>query len=256
MKHYFLKVLAGMVIGVLFSMQSIYAAEIITQTLEKDTRITPPRVMAIKRVEMPMFKKGTVVTLNEYGEVLEGILAEDINLPYETGTSRNSAATVSYTVPQYIFIPTVTEPQPQYRVLRFKDGTKVVFNDKGEVTRGTVCSDRSVMLTQSNHIWVSDGEIRFYKNGLIAICTLADDYYLRPVGWSQISTENNANIICTRLIEFKGKKPVELNEKCEVTKGTLSKDTKLMSPIGIMKVYEAGTTVEFDDNGSVVKASK
>lgn len=31
---------------------------------------------------------------------------------------------------------------------------------------------------------------------------------------------------------------------------------ELFSPGGSMKVYEAGTTVEFDDNGVVVKDSK
>jgi hypothetical protein len=36
----------------------------------------------------------------------------------------------------------------------------------------------------------------------------------------------------------------------------LNKDTNLLSPAGSIKVYEAGTTVEFDDKGIVIKASK
>jgi hypothetical protein len=77
------------------------------------------------------------------------------------------------------------------------------------------------------------------------------------VGWSQILTKNYTNsTACSGLVEFKGKKPIELNEKGEVVKGTLKNDTKLLlAPDGSStKVYEAGTTVEFDNKGVVVKA--
>jgi hypothetical protein len=49
---------------------------------------------------------------------------------------------------------------------------------------------------------------------------------------------------------------IELNEKGEVVKGTLKNDTKLLSaPSGTMtKVYGAGTVVEFNEKGIVVKA--
>lgn len=49
--------------------------------------------------------------------------------------------------------------------------------------------------------------------------------------------------------------PLELNDKGEVIKGTLNNNTKLPSPDGI-RLYTAGTTVEFDGNGVVVKATK
>jgi hypothetical protein len=99
---------------------------------------------------------------------------------------------------------------------------------------------------------------------MLATCTLAVNTYLRPVGWQQILTENYTNsMACSGLVEFSAKKQIMLNEKGEVVKGTLNKDTTLLTTASMLrpdssdkKVYEAGTTVEFDDKGLVVKASK
>jgi hypothetical protein len=60
-------------------------------------------------------------------------------------------------------------------------------------------------------------------------------------------------------VEFKGGKPVELNDKGEVVKGTLNNDTKLPADnilvpgISGKKLFKAGTAVEFDDKGTVAK---
>jgi hypothetical protein len=66
-----------------------------------------------------------------YGEVLEGVLAEDVDLPYEAGTPQNSLKpTAMSDVPlQFVFIPTYTDAMPTNRLLPFKGGTKVIFND-------------------------------------------------------------------------------------------------------------------------------
>lgn len=234
-------------------------AALITKTLDEDTRITPPGVIVATLDDIPMFKKGTVVTLNEYGEVLKGILAKNVNLPYETGASESIRQASSYTPSIPIFIPYSVDAKPKYRVLPFKGGTEVIFNAKGEVIKGTISSsNESIELNPVNHILVSNGEVSFHKNGMVATCTLAKDSYLRPVGWPQILTENFTDTTaCSGLVEFKGKTPIELNEKGEVVKGTLSKDTRLLpAPDVRKKVYEAGNTVEFDDKGIVVKATK
>ncbi|SHK07553.1 hypothetical protein [Propionispora hippei] len=263
MQRNLLKVLTGVMLSgfLLFGYIANAEAALYTRTLTENTRITPAGVIVATWSNIPKFKQGTVVTLNEYGEVFEGILAEDISLPYESGTSQDTVRTAYTPVPFYVY--SYTTKEPTNRVLPFKGGTKVTFNDKGEVINGTISgSNESITLNQTNHILVSNGEISFHKNGMVAMCNLSSDSYLRPVGWLQILTENYSdNSACSGLVEFKGGKPIMLNEKGEVLKGTLNKNTKLLSLSGILsavsiKAYEAGTTIEFDDKGIVVKASK
>lgn len=269
-----LRVLIGLILLVSVFCPAAYAARI-TKTLDENTRITPPGQIVATRAEIPMFKKGSVVTLNDLGEVLEGILAENISLPYESGNSHDSAkATYAPAPPPVIIIPSpapppifipysVTDMTPQIRVLSFKSGTKIVFNDRGEVIRGTISADQTITLNPVNRISVSKAEISFHENGMVASCTLASNSYLRPVGWSQILTDNFTDrIACSGFVEFKAGKPIQLNDKGEVIKGTLNQDTKLISVNALIpeanakKLYEAGTAVEFDDKGLVVKAVK
>ncbi len=255
MQKNLLKGLAGIILSafLLFSHIACVEAAQYTRTLTENTRITPAGVIVATWSDIPKFKKGTVVTLNEYGEVLEGTLAEDASLPYETGTSQDAVKTGYTPIPFYVY--SYETKVPANRVLPFKGGTKVTFNAKGEVINGTVKSSReSITLNQTNQIFISNGEISFHKNGMVATCTLASNSYLRPVGWLQILTENYAdNAACSGLVEFKADKAIILNEKGEVLKGTLNKNAKLLSAGGL-KAYEAGTTVEFDDQGTVVKA--
>lgn len=266
--HFLVKAVSGVILlaFLLFCDNPGTSAAQITKTLDHDTRIMPPGFIVAASFEIPNFKKGTVVTLNMYGEVLEGILAEDIDLPYETGTTQNSVkpTAMAYVAPQFVFVPSYTNTTPTNRVLPFKGGTKVAFNDKGEVIKGTLNGyNQNIVINPTNHISVSEGEISFHKNGMLALCTLASDSYLRPVGWSQILTENfTDSTACSGFVEFKAGKPMLLNDKGEVIKGTLSKNTKLRSflrlNIGVagIKSFEAGTTVEFDEDGIAVKSSK
>lgn len=271
-RHCLLKCLNGvLLIAFLFfcGNPSATAAQI-TKMLDNDTKIMPPGFIVATWSEIPKFKKGTVVTLNMYGEVLEGILAEDVSLPYESGTTQNSVkpTAMSYIAPPIMIIPTYTQTMPTNRVLPFKGGKKVRFNDRGEAISGTLNgSNQNIMLDLTNHIGVSEGEISFHKNGIPARCTLDNNSYLRPVGWSQILTENITDTIaCPGFVEFQAGKPVLLNEKGEVIKGTLNKDTKLRSffltslLLGNReeetKVFKAGTEVEFDEKGIATKVVK
>ena len=267
------------IIAVLLLLYPGACAAQISKTLAESTRITPPGVIVASWGDIPMFKKGTVVILNDFGEALEGVLAEDISLPYETGDCRETARPTYYIpspqppiiinprpapAPPPIFIPNVvTDMAPQIRVLSFKGGTKVVFNDRGEVVRGTLSTKQFINLNPTNSITVSGAEISFHKNGMVATCTLNNDTYLRPVGWMQILTDNFTDrITCSGFVEFKGGKPVELNDKGEVIKGTLENDTKLASDnilvpgISGKKLFKAGTAVEFDAKGTVIKAQE
>lgn len=256
MQKNLLKGLAGVILSafLLFShIASVEAAQY-TRTLTENTRITPAGVIVVTSSNIPKFKKGTVVTLNEYGEAFEGTLAEDVSLPYETGTSQDAVRTGYTPLPFYVY--SYETKVPATRVLQFKGGTKITFNDKGEVIHGTIKgSKESITLNQTNQLFVSSGEISFHKNGMVATCKLGSNTYLRPVGWLQILTENYTdNLACSGLVEFRAGEAIVLNEKGEVLKGTLNLNAKLLSAGGI-KVYGAGTTVEFDDNGIVVKAS-
>lgn len=263
MKKSLSQTVAGMLLIAFFLVgynASVDAAQY-NRTLKENTRIMPPGIIVTKWDNIPKFKKETTVLINEYGEVLEGTLAENIRLPYVTGSSQ-SIRPAAYTPPQFIFIPSAAD-EPITKVLPFKSGTRIIFNDKGEVIKGTISSSTVILtLNQANQLRVSTGEISFYKNGMLETCTLAEDYYLRPVGWRQILTENfTDNSACPGFIEFKSGKPITLNDQGEVTKGTLNKDTKLLAPAGVLasgvlKLYAAGTTVEFDDKGFVVNASK
>lgn len=226
------------------------AANTITKILDANTYITPPGVIASQwGNNMPEFKKGTSVIFNDYGEVIEGTLASDFYLPCVAGGP--------FYYREY-FGGSDAHMLPN-RLLNFKQNTKVTFNDKGEVTKGTVGgSFIRIPVSQTNYIEPPDGsEVSFHENGMIASCITSNELYLRPVGWRKIINENNINQkIAPGFVVFKKGTLIQLNDKGELIKGTLNKDTKLLSSNDSVKIYEAGTTVEFDDKGIVVKVSK
>lgn len=242
MKHLLLKVLTGTILMtfVFFVCISGANAAPITKTLEADTKLIPSGLLAIENP--PTFKKGTTVILNENGEVIEGILAYDSLLSC---------------------VPLVYEDNGRvyFRPYKgcFNRDTKIIFNSRGEVMKGTTyygignfAPYLNVPLNSSSVIRLKQStEVSFHANGMMAYGTPDSDIYLKPVGWKQITDNGMAGSV-----QFKGGRQIELNEKGEVVKGTLNKDTKLMSPLGILKFYVAGTTVEFDDNGAVVKFFK
>jgi len=269
-KKILLKVLTGTILlaFLFFCHNTRVNAALITRTLDNDTILLPPGVMAVTNwwAAGPKFKKGTVVTINEHGEVLEGTLvsaaffhigvAPQLGYLVSSDWDRND---VSHKVP-------------------FQD--RIRFNDKGEVIKGTIGSCTEIPLNQVCLVELAaHTEVSFYDNGRLQSGTLQNDTYLRPVGWLQILTQNyidnvvypgvddykngprndkgevTYSIEFPGFVEFKSRTQFELNDKGEITKGTLNKDAKLLSPDGI-KLYVAGTMVDFDDNGVVVKASK
>ena len=256
MKKILLKVLTGAILMtfLLFSHNIGVEAAQITKTLDIDTRITPSGTITISQSNMPTFKKGTTVILNEYGEVIEGTLSSDKIFPC---VARGPFYYDYFN--EYKLIP--FSPN---RLLNFKGGTRVIFNDKEEVIKGTLADNAEIPITIGNSIRVSKGEISFHNNGIPAFFTLGSNTYLRPLGWQKnleagyTKKTNDAEFVinCPGFVEFKEGMQIELNDKGEVLKGTLNKDTNLLSPIGNIKLYEAGTTVEFDDQGTVLKASK
>lgn len=244
MKNFLLRVLTGITLmAFLFSVCVPGAnAALITKKLDEDTKLVPPGVMSVGSI--PVFKKGTTVTLNENGEVIEGTLASD---PWLNCVSFQFDEDGKHYFRQYGYV--------------FRPGTKVTFNNKGEVVKGTFSHNDNrvgieVPISGRSKIKLRPlTEVTFHTNGVLARGTI-DEYsgiYLRPIGWQQIrnSTDNTGGFV-----KFDCGTIIELNDKGEVTKGTLKNDTKLISADGNPKVYEAGTAIEFNDIGAVVKVSK
>lgn len=202
-----------------------------------------------------------------YGEVLEGILSDDINLPYESGALEKLINPTSNYVPTLpMIVPINKEVVLDKRTLRFKGGAKVIFNDRGEVISGTLVGPpQTIMLNPANYISAGRGEISFHKNGVPAVCILSSNTHLRPIGWSQILNDNITDTMyCPGFVEFKAGKLVRLTETGEVIQGTLSKDTKLLVLVRHLtlenqldtKLIEAETEVEFDARGIANKVAK
>ncbi len=174
-------------------------AATVTKTLDEDTQITPPGMIAV--LGTPMFKKGTVVTLNEYGEVLEGTLAKKACFACVAGAS------------QYFYQGIYSTQFKQQiirwpRVLAFSEGTKITFNSKGEVVKGTIWTEDDfvlIPLSQNSLIALKQlTEVSFHENGMIATCTPTAHIYLRPIGWQQnLTTGYTSRIAFPGFIEFK-----------------------------------------------------
>lgn len=240
MKDGLLRILSGIMLTVfLFFVCAPGAnAAVITKTLEENTKLIPSGLLATD--DPPTFKKGTTVTLNENGEVIEGVLARDVLLSC---------------------VPLVYEENGinYFRSYKgwFNKDTKVIFNSRGAVMKGTTLYTIEqrylyVPLNSSSLIKLKQfTEVSFHPNGMMAYGTTDSDTYLKPVGWKQITDNGMAGFV-----QFKGGRQIELNSKGEVLKGTLNKDTKLRLPEGRLKVYDAGTAVVFDDDGVVIKATK
>ncbi|MDR7867093.1 MAG: hypothetical protein RIN56_09735 [Sporomusaceae bacterium] len=216
-----------------------------TKTLDENTRIMPPGFMAIHAENVPEFKKGTTVVLNEYGEILEGTLTYARYLPCIGGPFHYGYESWE-----------VIEAVP--KIIRFNNDSRVYFNDKGEVVRGTISGYKlAAPIGSTSFVILNDNsEMSFYEDGKLATCTLGAKTYLRPIGWQQLRTGSGDKTTFPGFVEFAKATAISLNNKGEVIKGTLSQDTKLRSPTGNIRVYEAGSTVAFDSNGAVVNVSK
>jgi hypothetical protein len=129
-KSYLLKILTGaiFVAFIFFGYGSGANAALITKTLDEDTKLIPSGSSAV--IQMPIFKKGTTVTLNEQGEVVEGTLANDPWLSCVTLQFDEDGRHYFY---RYGYV--------------FRDGSKVTFNNKGEVIKGTFSHNHLIKIT-------------------------------------------------------------------------------------------------------------
>lgn len=178
------------------------------------------------------FKGGTTITINEFGEVISGVLTHYERL-HPAADFANCIGTV--------------DPADIDCVV-FTRGTTVTFNEVGEVLEGTLGENASIrMMGKNGHFGLaSNSYIKFnpITRG-VEVGMLNGHTYFRPTGWKNIpnSTETAGYLL------FKHGTVVKLNDKGEVQSGTIEKEIKLYTVDGKMKKFEKGTFINFNEKG-------
>jgi hypothetical protein len=194
------------------------------------------------------FKGGTVVELNDIGEVISGTLAKDVRLS-PVGWKKVMYA-MTYINDSYLG-DINTFYRPEENDILYKKETRVVFNQRGEVIEGTLADHSAVKLRDEAHGYVyyrRDTVLRFYDNGMVAFGTLRGDYLLRPVGWQNYLARNGM----AGYVKFQEKTEIAFDANGLVTAGTLKEDTRLNAAGGTARIYPKGTKVRFNENGEVI----
>lgn len=228
MQMFLAKIMIGILSILVFSSGTADSATRIM--LEKDTSLIPPGCKVARQV---LFKGGTEVILNEYGEVIEGTLVPNYTYFFPAGHGYRLFGSEFENVALHHF------------AISFKG--KVIFNEKGEVIKGTLdaYSYHTYMDVAGEYLEFPKGtEIRFHDNGVVASGIMVSDALLRPIGWKILDKGKQAGFIW-----FKGRSEIELTPKCEVTSGTIAKETKIGNT-----VYPAGSKLTFSESGEITIA--
>lgn len=171
-----------------------------TRTLDKDTNLHPQGWTVGDFVD---FKKGTIVTFNDFGEVISGTLASDTFLRprgWQRLIDDYYYTTVNTNIGFFYFHPFIDGEYdtaiPGYGHVLYKGGTSVTFSEKGDILAGTIAGRAKVCLVEGKYGFVTfraDSVLSFYESGEIMSGVLDDDTYLRPVGWRSLGalSENN-----------------------------------------------------------------
>ena len=232
-----------------------------TKTLAKDTKLYPQGWSVGDRVE---FKKGTVLTTNEVGEVISGTLKSDTFLQ-PRGWERviNDYYYVTAYTDSFLFFPRYHRifPDRSYNIaipgyghLLYKGGNPVTFNLDGEVLSGTLADTATVRLVAGKYGFLTFREntvLSFYESGAVKSGVLDTDTSLRPAGWQKNHAVNEE----TGFVKFSAKKAIVFNEAGEVTAGTLKETLQWRSAAGETAEFPAHTTVRFDEQGAVAEAA-
>lgn len=228
-----------------------------TKTLTKDTKLHPQGWAVGDVLE---FKKGTVLTTNDLGEVISGTLKEDTFLQ-PRGWER--------VINDYYYVTAYTNispffsryhrifPDRSYNIaipgyghLLYKGGNPVTFNLDGEVLSGTLADTATVRLVAGKYGFVTFKEntvLSFYASGAVKSGVLDTDTSLRPAGWQK----NHVLDEEAGFVKFSAKKAIVFNEAGEVTAGTLKETLKWRSAAGETVEFPARTAVRFDEQGAV-----
>jgi hypothetical protein len=246
----------GLVLSFLLVIPSVQAE---TKILPKDTKL---HAQGWTVGDMLTFKKGTIVTTNDLGEVVSGTLKDD-TLLQPRGWERviNDYYYVSAYTDMGPFFPRFHRAFvernyniaiPGYGHLLYKGGTPVTFSEQGEAISGTIAEQATVRLVEGKYGFLTLKEntvLSFYDSGAVQSGVLDEDTNLRPAGWKT----NHSASDTAGFVKFSAKKAIEFNEQGEVVAGTLKETVKWRSTQGELVELPVNAAVRFDDQGAVVE---
>lgn len=234
-----------------------------TRTLSKDTKLHPQGWSVGDFIK---FKKNTVVSMNEMGEVVSGTLDKDTLLPprgWDRVINDYYATTVHADISPYFhrfyYRPFIGRDYkvviPGYGHLLYKGGTVVTFSEQGDIISGTIADKATIRLIAGKYGFVtfkSDTVLTFFASGAVQSGVLDEDTHLRPVGWKKRVTGDDT----AGYIKFSKDKTITFNEAGEVVAGTIKEAVTLPSARGTDQEFPAGSLVEFDDLGASASRDK
>lgn len=254
------KRMAYAILGLIVSLWLIIpCAQAETKTLQRDTKLHPQGWAVGDVLE---FKKGTVLTTNDIGEVITGTLKEDTFLQ-PRGWERvindyyyvTAYAGMSPFFPRYHRIfpdRSYNIAIPGYGHLLYKGGNPVTFNLDGEVLSGTLADTATVRLVAGKYGFLTFREntvLSFYGSGAVKSGVLDTDTSLRPAGWQKNHAVNGE----AGFVKFSAKKAIVFNEAGEVTTGTLKETLQWRSAAGETVEFPAHTAIRFDEQESIAE---
>lgn len=217
-----------------------------TISLDKDTKLVPQGWTVADDIK---FKKNTTVALNDNGQVMEGVLANDTYLR-PTGW-KNLASNYYYVEssagffpPRFFyhpFRPGLVIPADGH--VRYCGNKPISFAADGTVLSGTIDNDVVLQLSATGYGFVrfkNDTELSFYANGSVKSGTLAEATKLRPLGW-----ENNLQDESAGFVEFKSGTVTTFNEAGLVSAGSLNKKTLWHDANGSSQELAAKVPIDF-----------
>ncbi len=234
-----------------------------TRTLSTDTKLHPQGWSVGDFIK---FRKNTVVSLNEMGEVVSGTLDKDTLLPprgWERVINDYYSTTVHADISPYFhrfsYRPFMGRDYnviiPGYGHLLYKGGSVVTFSEQGDIITGTIADKATIRLVAGKYGFVtfkSGTVLTFFADGAVQSGVLDEDTHLRPVGWKGLLTGDES----AGYIKFSKDKTITFNEAGEVVAGTIKEAATLPADKGAGQEFPAGSLVVFDELGASTSRDK
>lgn len=203
---------------------TLFASEI---TLKEDTEMHPQGWIAGSL----NFKGGTTVIINDFGEVISGIMS--VNYQEQLEPAGKAVITNISVVGGDI--------QRHHGKIGYRDSiAPVVFNSRGQVINGALGADTLVWLCDKHlpGLLAKGGTIlTFTDDGAVRSMTLARDTYLRPLEWKVLNLPNAG------FLKFKAQTVVVFTDRGEVKSGTLAESAKIDG-----RTYSPESKITFSEN--------
>lgn len=228
---------------------NIYAKTI---TLDKDTKLVP---LGWTVADDTKFKKDTIAEINEDWQIIQGTLAASTYLR-PTGwrnlinNNYYAEATTNFFPPRFFrpFPPRYGVIIPADGHVRYKGNTSVTFKEDGTVLSGTIDNDVVLQLNENGYGFVTfknDTVLTFYPDGKIKSGTLAESTKLRPLGWQNNLTDENAGFL-----EFKNNSFIIFTEDGFVKQGLLKSKKLWYNADGSSQNLENKVSLNFTEKSA------